>query len=177
MSGSARARSAGRASTVTDEGERLSRLATGAVADDTVLLIDEGPAGSGADGSVTITRDASSSLAVDVDADGDGYVVVADALQRGWVAEVDGERADLVDADHAGVAVHVPSGRHAVTLRYSPPGQRAGLAISALAAVGLVVAWIWGERLLVRLRQRHIDATPQGPPTIDQPPSSEVSPP
>jgi hypothetical protein len=43
--------------------------------------------------------------------------------------------------------------------------------------VGLVVAWIWGERLLVRLRHRHIDATPQGPPSIDQPPSSEVSPP
>jgi hypothetical protein len=172
-----RARWAGRATTVIDDDERLRLLTTGAVDDDTVLLSEDGPAGSAEEGTVTFTRDTPSGLAFAVDADGDGYLVVADALQQGWVAEVDGERADVVDADHAGVAVHVPAGRHAVTLRYSPPGQRAGLGISATSVVALVVAWLWGERLLVRLRRHRVDLSPHGSASIDQRPSSEVSPP
>ena len=156
---------------------RLSRLATGRVADDTVLLSEDGPAGSGDAGDVSVTRDTPTSLAATVRADGEGYLVVADALQQGWVAEVDGEGADLVDADHAGVAVYVPRGRHDVTLRYAPPGQRAGLAVSAVAAAGLAAAWIWGDRLAARVRRGR--RTPIGQPSgpTDQRPSNEVSPP
>jgi Bacterial membrane protein YfhO len=172
-----RVRWAGRATTVTDAASRLSRLAAGRVADDTVLLSDDGPAGSGRGGDVTVTRDTPMSLAASVDAQGDGYLVIADALQQGWVGEVDGEPADLVDADHAGVAVHLPAGRHEVTLRYAPPGQRAGVALSAASAVGITAAWIWGDRLLRRLRRRQRARADQSSAPIDQRPSSEVSPP
>jgi hypothetical protein len=172
-----RFRWAGRATTVTDDGTRLRRLATGTVADGTVLLSEDGPAGSGDAADVTVTRDTPTSLAATVRADGDGYVVVADALQQGWVAEVDGEGADLVDADHAGVAVYVPGGRHEVTLRYAPPGQRAGLAVSAVSAAGLVAAWIWGDRLASRVRRRRRPRVGQPSAPTDQRPSSEVRPP
>jgi hypothetical protein len=145
-----RFRWAGRATTVTDARARLHRLSAGDVADDTVLLSEDGPAGSGMTGDVTVTRDTPTGLAATVDAEGDGYLVVADALQQGWVARVDGEGADLVDADHAGVAVHVPAGRHEVTLHYEPPGQRAGVAVSALTAAALAAAWVWGDRLRSR---------------------------
>ncbi len=149
-----RVRWAGAAEVVTEPDERLGRLAAGEVADDTVVLSEQGPAGSGDEGAVTITRDAPTSLAVDVNARGEGYLVVADALQQGWVAEVDGESVDLVDADHAGVAVLVPEGRHEVTLRYASPGQQAGLAVSAASLAGLAVAWVWGERARERFRRR-----------------------
>jgi uncharacterized membrane protein YfhO len=116
-------------------------------------------------------------MAASVDARGDGYLVVADALQQGWVGEVDGEPADLVDADHAGVAVHVPAGRHEVTLRYAPPGQRAGVAVSAASAAGIAAAWIWGDRLIRRLGRRQRARADQSSVPIDQRPSSEASPP
>jgi hypothetical protein len=172
-----RFRWAGRATTVADDGMRLSRLATGRVADDTVLLSEDGPEGSGDAGDVTVTRDTPTSMAANVDAQGDGYLVVADALQQGWVANVDGERADLIDADHAGVAVHVPAGQHEVTLRYAPSGQRAGVAVSAVSAAALAAAWVWGDRVCLRLGRRR--RAPGGQPSelIDQRPSSEVSPP
>jgi hypothetical protein len=172
-----RVRWAGRATTVTDAASRLSRLAAGRVADDTVLLSDDGPAGSGRGGDVTVTRDTPMGMAASVDARGDGYLVVADALQQGWVGEVDGEPADLVDADHAGVAVHVPAGRHEVTLRYAPPGQRAGVAVSAASAAGIAAAWIWGDRLIRRLGRRQRARADQSSVPIDQRPSSEASPP
>jgi hypothetical protein len=152
---------AGHARTVIAGAERLDLLASGGVADDTVLLSEDGPAGSGARAEVSIDRDTPTSLGATVDADGDGYVVVADALQHGWVAEVDGERADLVDADHVGVAVHVPEGRHEVTLRYAAPGQRAGLAVSAVAVLGLVAAWVWGDRVLARWADRERRSRPR----------------
>jgi len=163
-----RFRWAGRATTVANDGARLSRLATGGVADDTVVLSEAGPAGSGEPGDVAVTRDTPASLAAVVDAQGDGYLVVADALQQGWVAEVDGERADLVDADHAGVAVYVPAGRHEVTLRYAPSGQRAGVAVSAVAAAGLAAAWMRGDRLRLRWGRRRRAPTGQSSVPIDQ---------
>jgi hypothetical protein len=152
---------AGRARAVTDGAARLDLLASGEVADDTVLLSEDGPTGSGARAEVAVDRDTPTGLGVSVDADGDGYVVVADALQQGWVAEVDGERADLVDADHVGVAVHVPEGRHEVTLRYAAPGQRAGIAVSAAALLGLTAAWVWGDRVLARWADRERRSGPR----------------
>src|SRR5262249_2319951 len=119
--------------------------------DGTVVLSAPGPAGSGAAGRVTVTGNAPTAQAFTVDAGGDGYVVVADALQQGWVATVDGERADLVAADHAGLAGHAPAGHHEIALRYEPPGRRTGLVVTALTLAVLVVAWFWGDRLLARL--------------------------
>jgi hypothetical protein len=168
---------AGRAATVPDADVRLSLLASGAVADDTVLLSEDGPPGSGEAGDVALTRDTPTSLAATVQADGNGYLVIADALQQGWVAEVDGEHTELVNADHAGVAVYVPAGPHEVTLRQAPPGQRAGAVLSALSAAGLATAWMWGDRLRLRLGRRRRAPAGQSAVPIDQRPSSEVSPP
>lgn len=124
--------------TVVENGERrLDLLAAGAVADDAVVLSQEGPAGSGAGGTVDVTLDVATAITVEVDAEGDGYLVVADAMQSDWVATVDGVAVDLVDAEHAGVAIEVPEGRHVVELRYRPRGQRLGVVISLLTALAL----------------------------------------
>jgi hypothetical protein len=148
-----RIRWAGRAEVETDRNERLRRLGEGEVPDDTVLLTDPGPQGSGADGEVEVTLDAPTAIDLQVTAEGDGYVVVADALQNDWVATVDGEPAALVAADHAGVAVAVDGGEHTVELRHRPRGQRAGLALSGLTALGLL-GGVTAERLVRARRAR-----------------------
>ena len=99
-------------------------LASGSVPDDTVILSAGEPGGSGLGGTVTVD-DATDHTGIDVDAEGDGYVVIADGIQNDWVATLDGEPVELVDADHAGVAVEVPAGRHRIEVEYRPRGQKA----------------------------------------------------
>jgi uncharacterized membrane protein YfhO len=67
------------------------------------------------------------------------------------VASVDGVAADLVDADHAGVAVEVPEGRHVVEVRYRPRGQRLGIVISLLTLLALA-ALVAGPRVVAARR-------------------------
>ena len=157
-----RLRWAGRSTVIGDRRQRLGALAAGTVPDDTVVLSEPDPTGgeetSAAAGAATtdvtadldVEADTPTAIELAVDADRAGHVVVADALQAGWVATVDGREAPVVDADHAAVAVAVPAGRHQVALHYRPRGQRVGLAISAVTALGLAVAAGWG-----RLRRRH----------------------
>lgn len=132
-----RIRWAAQARIVPDSDERVALLAGGAVPDDTVVLNEDGARADGDPAAVEIVTDEPDGITARVDAEGAGYLVVADALQTDWIATVDGESAELVDADHAGVAVAVPAGAHDVTLRYRPRGQRAGLAISGVTALGL----------------------------------------
>jgi hypothetical protein len=141
-----RVRWAGRGEVVADIRERLARLATGDLADDTVVLSEDGPRGSGARATVEITRDTPTNLAATIRAEGSGYLVVSDAIERDWVATVDGERVDLVEADHVGAAVVVSDGTHDVELRYRARGRRAGFALSLVAAAGLAAACAWDIR-------------------------------
>jgi hypothetical protein len=138
-----RIRWASDATVVEDPDERLRLLAVG-VPPDEVLLSDEGPRVPGGDADVRLLRDGRDEIVVAVNAEAPGYLVVADPIQTGWVATVDGRRTKLRDADHALAAVLVPAGEHAVTLRFEPAGWRRGLLISAaslmvLIAVGAVV--------------------------------------
>jgi hypothetical protein len=144
-----RIRWASRATVIGDPDRRLSVLASGAVPADTVVLDQpdrESGARTGAEAELAVESDDSAGLEIVVDAGAPGHLVIADALQHDWVATVDGERADLVAADHAGVAVRVLGGHHKVELRYRPRGQRVGLVLSALATVALVAAAVAGHR-------------------------------
>lgn len=121
---------------------RITTLAQG-VAPDTVVLSRDGPPGEGAPGRVRILQDGDDQIQASVDASGQGYLVVADAIQRGWKASIDGRPTELVAADHAGVAVLVPAGRHEVVFRYDPPGWTVGLIVSGAAVLLLVVLALW----------------------------------
>lgn len=137
-----RVRWAGRSQVIEDPDERLATLAGGRVPDDTVILGQGEPGGSGAGGTVEQVA-AGDTLRLEVDAAGDGYAVVADAMQSGWAATVDGRAVEILDADHAGVAVAVPAGRHVVEFSYRPEGRRVGFVLSLLSAAGLVAAVGW----------------------------------
>lgn len=128
---------------VADAKDRVKALADG-LPSDTVALSRPGPEGSGQGAVLRVPQGSGDQMRVVVDARGAGYLVVADAIQSGWRAWVDGRPADLVQADHALGAVFVPAGRHEVTLRYQPAAWRLGeltaglsvLVLLALAAVG-----------------------------------------
>jgi hypothetical protein len=122
---------------VVDPKQRLETLARGPAADTTVVT-RPGPPAEGYPAEPDVRSGTGDELVVDVRAQGAGYLVVADALQRDWVAEVDGLPGELVPADHALVAIHVPAGEHTVELRYAAvpwtwgPGVGGSLSVGAL---------------------------------------------
>ena len=156
---------AGRSEVVRDAPERVDMLASGKVPDDTVVLSSGEPGGSGLGGTVSVD-DATNHTSIDVDAEGDGYVVIADGIQNDWVATLDGKPAELVDADHAGVAVEVPAGRHRIEVNYRPRGQKAGAFLSGVTALGLLVVGLVSLALQFR-RRRRAAAAPVGGPGPD----------
>jgi hypothetical protein len=125
-------------------------LQRGLPADAVVLAPPARPA-SGADADIEVRRDSADEIRLDVDADGAGYLVVADAIQTGWQAKLDGDVVPLRRADHAMVAVFVPEGVHTVQLAARPSGWRLGVLVSLAAVVVFVGLLVWA---LVRRRRR-----------------------
>lgn len=121
----------------TDPERRVELVADPDLPVSTVVLTEDGPSASGEPADVEVVEDGGDRIRATVDAEGAGYLVVADALQRGWRAEVDGEPVELRAADHAVVAVAVPEGTHEVALVYEVPGFRTGVVIAGVSAVAL----------------------------------------
>jgi len=115
-----------------------------------VVLDRPGPGAEGRPASLRVDVDSGERITVAVEAQGAGYLVVADALQKGWIAAVDGRPATLRSADHGLVAVAVPSGNHTVSLSYSVPYGGVGIWISLTTGLVLVVLlvseWWWVRR-------------------------------
>lgn len=74
------------------------------------------------------------------ESDGPGWLLVRSTHARGWRATVDGQPAPLMRADGRHRAVAVPSGRHAVMLRYEPPWLWPGAALTLLSVA--ILFWI-----------------------------------
>jgi hypothetical protein len=136
---------ASRATVIADADRRIFSLSRG-VASDTVVLDRHGPAGSGRPARLRILRDGGDQMRLSVAASGQGYLVVADAIQHGWKASLDGRPVPIRQADHAGVAVLVPSGLHQVTLRYDPSGWKPGLVASGISVLLLLAFAVWLPR-------------------------------
>lgn len=136
-----RIRWAGRVEVVPGGADRIAMLEEGL--DPGVVLLDRpGPVGAGGTAAIEVVRDAGDEIRASVVATAPGYLVVADPLQHGWEAVVDGHDAPLRSADHALVAVFVPAGRHEVVLRFGSTAWRVGLAISGASVVLLSVVWV-----------------------------------
>lgn len=143
-----RVRWAGRAVVAPEHDERLRLLAAGVPAD-TVVLDAAGPVGgapAGRPAAVDLLEDSGDTVRARVAAPAAGYLVVADALQRGWVVTVDGRPAALRNADHAMVAVDLPAGTHEVSFAYRPPGRPAGAVVSLAGLVVLAGLLAAGRR-------------------------------
>ncbi|MFT4157032.1 MAG: YfhO family protein [Microbacterium sp.] len=133
---------------VLDGDERLAMLQSADLSDDTVVLSQGGPAAEGADAELDVQEDAGDGIRVGVEAQGGGYLVIADWMHRGWVATIDGESVDIVEADHALSAVFVEAGEHEVVFTYVGQGVALGAAISVVSVLAIVAILItvWVRR-------------------------------
>jgi hypothetical protein len=84
-------------------------------------------------------------LSISLTTTGPGWLVVADAMQNGWVASVNDVDQPLVAADHALVGVPVPEGFSTIKLEYRPSGLKAGIYVSALS-LALTLSLVWRRR-------------------------------
>lgn len=132
---------------------RLAALADPTTPTSTVVLSAPGPGASGAAARLSVSDDSGDRVAVDVQAEGAGYLVVADAIQSGWAVTVNGEPANLVDADHAVGAVYVPAGASTVVFQYVGTGLRTGAAVTAVSFAIFLFVLIFPP-LFRRLRRR-----------------------
>jgi len=139
-----RVRFASEAVVVPDGQERVEMLKT-SLPSQLVLLSEQSShlTGSGAvEAVIDGFDDQLDHLSISLTTTGPGWLVVADAMQNGWTASVDGVPQPLVAADHAFVGVPVPEGSSTVTFEYRPSGLRAGVSISVLSlALMLSLAW------------------------------------
>jgi len=117
--------------------EALARLRTVAADPATVVVEAESPPAT-ADGRVLGVERGVNRIRVEAEADGPALLVVADAFDPGWVAAIDGARADLLAADVLVRAIAFPRGRHVLEMRYEPREVRQGLVVSTLAACALI---------------------------------------
>jgi hypothetical protein len=84
----------------------------------------------------------------EVESDGSGWLLVRSTYARGWRATIDGEPATVLRADGRHRAVAIRAGRHAVTLRYEPPGLWPGVALTVLSLA--IVLWIFARQRTTR---------------------------
>lgn len=70
----------------------------------------------------------------------DGFVVFSEAAWRGWRADVDGKPANVIRANHAFIAVFVPSGHHAVRVTFLPKSFVIGRMITLITIALLITA-------------------------------------
>jgi hypothetical protein len=118
----------------------------------TVLLEHDPPAAGGEAGtpaataSARIVRERNTELVVQahIGVSG-GYLNVADSYDPFWTVDVDGIRAPLLRANGLFRAVRLAPGRHEVRFRYRPTPFYAGLAVSVVTAVVLLLACWWAS--------------------------------
>ncbi len=103
-----------------------------------------GPAGGGGQGSARIGSRTADTLEVEAQLDAPGMLVVTEAFEEGWRADVDGRSAEVIRANGLFRGVRLAAGQHLVRFRYRPKAALAGGAISLL---GIVAALALGLTL------------------------------
>jgi hypothetical protein len=109
-------------------------------------VVEQGQAGvgglaasRGTRGSTRIVAERNAGVTLRATLDRPGIVVLADQLLDGWSVRVDGRPATALRVNGVLRGVAVDAGSHTVQWSYRVPGLRAGVALSGLAAVLLLV--------------------------------------
>jgi hypothetical protein len=132
---------------ITDPDARVAALVAGVPTDTVVLNQPSGGQEGGAGSVVSVDDGDPDARTIVTRSDGPGFLVIADAFRHGWEVALDGRPAELLEADHALMAVAVPGGEHTVTLTFQSPGGTPALVLSLLGLAAMVV-------LLVEPRRR-----------------------
>jgi hypothetical protein len=95
---------------------------------------------------VTVTAYDPEQIVLEATLSAPGYLVLSDAWYPGWRATVNGEPASIERANVHFRAVSLPEGTHVVRFTYRPRSYTAGLALSTLTSMGVLVGAIWSIR-------------------------------
>ena len=98
-----------------------------------------------------VHRDTPEHVEIDASTDRRALLALTEQWDEGWSAQIDGHDADIVQVDGFMLGIELPRGEHTVTFRYRAPGLRAGIVVSTLAVVAVVVL-LWTGR-----RRRRVD--------------------
>lgn len=79
-----------------------------------------------------------------VSLDGDGLLVLTDGAFPGWVAEVDGERREVLNANMSFRSVPLNAGEHEVVFLYESEAVRSGFWITSVAGVACALLLLAG---------------------------------
>ncbi len=84
-------------------------------------------------------QDAPNRVTIHAVLDTPGYLVLTDTWYPGWQATVDGEPAEVLQANYAFRAVYLEAGEHTVEMDYQPTSVLVGKAVSLTTLTLLVV--------------------------------------
>lgn len=104
------------------------------------------PAGDGKPGRVTLLSRRSGRVEARVESQGGGWLVLAEAFDPGWTADVGGRSVPVYHANGPFMAVPVPAGSSVVSVRYRPRSLFLGAALSALGLLFLAFLGRLGRR-------------------------------
>ena len=104
------------------------------------------PVGDGGTGRVVVLSRRSGAVETRVESEGGGWLVLAEAFDPGWTADVGGRSARVYRANGPFMAVPVPAGSSVVRVRYRPRSLMFGAALSALALLSLAFLGRLGRR-------------------------------
>jgi hypothetical protein len=81
-----------------------------------------------------------------LEVEGPGLLVLSEVYDPDWRVQVDGETATMVRVDGILRGVPLDAGHHQVTFAYRPAGLEAGLALTGLGMLCVVMLWVVGWR-------------------------------
>jgi hypothetical protein len=102
------------------------------------VVLDPGPPLSPTEGAQVIGRTANT-LTLAVIAASQRFLVVSEVNYPGWIAEVDGEVTPIVPTNVALRGILLASGTHTVVMRFRPPLFFAGITVSSLTVLCLLI--------------------------------------
>lgn len=104
------------------------------------------------DASVDIGVVSDSHLRGTIDTDKSGYLLIPIPFEKGWIVNIDGEEADIFQADSGFMAVYIENGMHNIEIMYSFPGQKYGIILTAFGGIIIIIECIY---LFLRKRRYH----------------------
>ena len=105
------------------------------------------PAEGAAQGSASVVSHNASEVVIQTESDTDAILVLTETFYPGWIAKVDGERADILRANYVFRALPLSAGKHEVSFRFRPQSFFVGAAVSCFG----VICWLgWAAMLVLR---------------------------
>lgn len=90
------------------------------------------------EGTVNYLQNEATYIKMEVSTNKDGLLFTSDTFYPGWLAKVDGNITDILQADYAFRAIQVPKGEHVVEYIYKPSSFYTGLKISIISLLFLL---------------------------------------